>query len=437
MTIKEFQSKNPSAILKAIKEDASNSFISINENLDFKEKKIIAIKDIHVESNKITTAGSKILREFHAPYDSTVVNNLKKNNYHIIGRTNMDEFAMGFSNKTSYFGMVDNSINSEYIAGGSSGGSAAAVAKGLVPIATGTDTGGSVRQPASFNGIYGMKPTYGLISRFGTIAFASSFDTVGVLSNDLMDNARLLEDLVSNDENDQTNYMPQNFEATSQFEKPIQGLKFCYIKEWKDKIENTEVGKALDILIKNLKKDGITVEEVSVKLIDYAFELYLILAYGEASSNLSRYDGIRFGLLNDTGEYKHYRSNFGKEVKKRLLIGGYVTSHEDSHAYLLQAQKMRRQIKEEFNDIFQKYDLIIGPTTIESALKKNEDLSAKNGYLSDYFLIPANLTGVPSMSIPFITNEEGLPIGMQILANKYQEKIIYQFANWMKGQKYD
>lgn len=435
MNYNEFKDKKAEQIIDNIKKNHNNSFITINEDINFKNQRVIAIKDIHVSQDNPTTAGSKILENFVAPYTSTVVKLLKENNIHIAGTLNMDEFAMGFANNTSYFGGVDNAIDSGYIAGGSSGGSAYAVAAGLVPVATGTDTGGSVRQPAAFNGIYGMKPTYGLISRYGTIAFASSFDTVGILSNTIDDNIETLEILAQNDECDQTNFVPENYSAQAVSKEAIKKEKICYPKEWIEAIENTEIKKQVEAKITYLKEQGLEVEEVSIPTLKHAFELYLILAYAEASANLSRYDGVKYGLNNNGNKFDQYRHNFGYEVRKRLLIGAYMTSEIHQKNYLDQAQKIRTKMKQQFESVFQKYDLIIGPTTIGEALKKGEDLDDKKGYLYDYFLIPANLTGIPSMSIPIKAKENKMPLGLQILAPKYCEKKIYGLAKFLESSE--
>lgn len=432
MTINDFKNKSPEEIVKFAEENNNNSFISLDVSTDFSSDKVIAIKDIHVRREHITTAGSKILSSFSSPFDSKVVSLLKENGFHILGTTNMDEFAMGFSNNNSYFGGVPNAKNSEYVAGGSSGGSAYAVASGIVPVATGTDTGGSIRQPAAFNGIYGMKPTYGLISRYGTIAFASSFDTIGVLSSSLLDNAEVLEVLAQNDERDQTNFVPEKYSATSLLNADIKGTKIAYIKEWMDEISKCEVADRINAQIEILEEHGAVVEEISVPTVKYSFELYLILAYSEATANLSRYDGIKYGLNNSTNNFSNYRHNFGNEVRKRLLIGAYMTSSEHSGEHYLQAQKIRTKMKKQFDDVFTKYDLIIGPTTLDIALKDGEGLDSKRGYLYDMFLIPANLTGIPSMSVPMGTGKDNMPLGLQIAADKYNEKKIYQLANFLR-----
>lgn len=434
MNINEFRKKNSDEIIKNIKENNNNSFINIYDE-KFKNKKVIGIKDIHLNKNKNLTVGSKILENFISEIDSDVVKQLKLKDYQIVGSLNMDEFAMGFSNKTSHFGGVDNAINSKHIAGGSSGGSAYAVARGLIPVATGTDTGGSIRQPAAFNGIYGMKPTYGLIPRYGTVAFASSFDTIGILSNTIEDNMTVLQDLAHTSERDQTSFCPDDFEVDSLINQKIEGTKIAILKTWMEDIEGKEIEKVLKKKLNILEKAGAIIEVIDIPTVKYSFELYSVLAYAEGSSNLSRYDGIKYGLKNNSSEFSEYRRNFGKEVRKRLIIGAYMSSFEHSNVFFKKAQQIRVKMINQFKDVFEKYDLIIGPTTMGTALKKDEDLSSKKGYLYDYFLIVANLIGVPAMNIPAGFDDKELPIGMQLIADKYNEKKIYQIAKFLEGEK--
>lgn len=439
MNNKYFENLEPEVIVKSIKQDKGNSFVNINDDLDFKGKKIIGIKDIHVWENHLVTACSETLSNYISPYSSTVVKLLEENNYHIIGTLNMDEFAMGSTNQSSFHGEVDNVIDSEHVPGGSSGGSAYAVAKGLIPVATGTDTGGSIRQPASFNGIYGMKPTYGLISRYGTIAFASSFDTVGVLSNSIEDNIETLKILAQNDNNDSTNYVPENYNLDiNEVEiNKFKNMKIAVIKEWMEAIKGAEIETLILSKIEFLKEQGAHVQEVSIPSLKYSFELYMTLAYSEASSNLSRYDGIRYGIKNSTNDFSSYRHVLGKEVRKRLLLGAWMTSQSHSKEYYNHAQKIRTKIKNQFQEIFANNDIVIGPTVSTGAFSKTVEQDSKALYLSDFFLIPANLAGIPAMSVPIGKNKEGYPVGMQILANHYEENKIYKAAIILEGDKND
>ncbi len=424
-------------VIKNIKNDSGNAFISLNENLTGTDKKIIGIKDIHNNKGSLTTAASNILSEGEDVYDSTVAKLLKENDFSIVGNLNLDEFAMGGENENSYFGGVDSALNSDYYAGGSSGGSAYAVSKGLIPVATGTDTGGSIRQPAALNGVYGLKPTYGLISRYGTVAFASSFDTVGVISNTIEDNIEVLKVLAKNDENDQTNYVPENFDPGSLINKN-EKFKIAYIKEWIDLLEDETVKNEVLLKIQQFKEAGYEVNEVSIPTLKYSLELYIILAYSEASSNLSRYDGIRFGKLNDTNVFDKHRKLLGDEVKKRLVIGAYMTSSNHSKEFYQKAQQIRAKMIKQFNEVFKDNDIVIGPTTPNEGINKYDKLDSKYEYLYDFFLIPANLTGVPSMSVPIKKLDNNMSISLQVLANKYDEAKIYNIAkvieNWRNNE---
>lgn len=421
-----FKTLTSQEILKSIKEDKGNAFININNN-EFENKNVIGIKDIHVQEFLPTTVGSKILQDYNSPYTSTVVELLQEAKYEIVGTLNLDEFAMGFSNDRSFFGPVDNALNKDYVPGGSSGGSAYAVAKGLIPVATGTDTGGSIRQPAAFNGIYGMKPTYGLISRYGTVPFASSFDTIGILSNTIEDNIKTLEVLAKNDKKDLTNYVPKDYSASNLLDSD-EKLTVGYVKEWMDFIDDQKMIEAIKKQIQILKSKGYEVKEVSLPSSIYSFELYMVLAYSEASANLSRYDGIKYGMLNDTDKFSKYRANLGEEVKKRLVIGAYMTSKKHTGEYYEQASKIRRKITNEFLEAFKTCDVLIGPITLEEGIKRGEALDSKTGYLNDVFAISANLAGIPAMSVPVGEGKDNLKIGMQILANKYEENKIYNIA---------
>lgn len=431
--LEHFKNLDLKDVVNNIKNDDGNSFISVKDGLSGIGKKVIGIKDIHNEKGQLTTVASNILSEGEDLYDSTVVSLLNENEFTIVGHLNLDEFAMGGENKNSYFGGVNSALNDEYFAGGSSGGSAYAVSKGLIPVATGTDTGGSIRQPAALNGVYGMKPTYGLVSRYGTVAFASSFDTVGVISNTIEDNMEVLNVLAKNDKKDSTNYVPKDFDLYKYKDKK-EKFKIAYIKEWIEALEENEVKKEILLELEKFKKKGYIVEEVSIPSIKYALELYMILAYSEASSNLSRYDGIRFGKENDKNTFSKHRSLLGDEVKKRLVIGAYMTSSDHSKDYYKKAQQIRMKMTNEFEDVFNTYDIILGPTTPNEGIKKTEKLDPKFEYLYDFFLIPANLVGIPAMSVPIKKLENNMSISVQILANKYEESKIYNIAkqieNW-------
>ncbi len=435
----DFANLSTKQVLEAIKADKGNAFINVNEDLKSTEK-LIALKDIHAWENEKVTMGSKMLEDYVSSFDSEVVRLLKADGYNIVGQLNLDEFAMGSTNKTSYFGGVDNAHEPAAISGGSSGGSAYAVAKGLIPVATGTDTGGSVRQPAAFNGVYGMKPTYGLISRYGTLSFASSFDTVGIVSNTVADNIATLKTLAKNDPKDQTNFVPENYECDSKVNQDLTGMKAAVIKEFMEDDYSPQIKAAINNRLEELKAKGVEIVEVSMPLLTYSFELYVILAYSEASSNLNRYDGLRFGPVATENSENHYadaRNSFGSEVKKRLIIGTHMISSKNSKKYYEKAQCIRAEITNQITELFNEVDFIVAPTTPSLAFTKDYVMDSKEAYLSDKFAIPANLVGIPALNIPIAKSENGLPIGMQVMANKYDEKTIYQVAANLEGMKND
>ncbi len=430
-----FSKKTYNEVIDNIKSDNGNSFISIDET-EKSTNKVIALKDIHCNTSLNTTFGSELLKDFRAPYDSTVVRILKEKGYSIVGHTNLDQFAMGSSNRTSFFGPVQHPTVEGFVPGGSSGGSAYAVKRGLVPVATGTDTGGSIRQPAAFSGVYGIKPTYGLISRYGTLSFSSSFDTIGVLSNTIEDNVSTLIDLAQNDPMDQTNFVPEDFNPAETINEPISGKKIGVFTKWLDEEGvDPEIKKAVLDYCEDLKKEGCIVDEIDIPLTTYSFELYVAIAYAEVSSNLNRYDGVRFGTLpeeNAKNPYASARRTFGSEVKKRMIIGTYMINSENAIKFFGHAQRVRKQITNEFEKVFQEYDAIITPTTPQVGIKLDQATNIRDNYLSDKFAIPANLTGMPAMSVPYRISENGLPIGVQIYADKYNEKTIYQIAKQME-----
>ncbi|MBL0701480.1 MAG: Asp-tRNA(Asn)/Glu-tRNA(Gln) amidotransferase subunit GatA, partial [Spiroplasma sp.] len=416
--------------------DSGNSFISVNDKLKGEGNKIIALKDNISQCETLIHSASKVLEGYKCIYDSTIVKKLEKAGYFIVGRTNMDEFAMGSTSRTSYFGAVDNAINTDMVPGGSSSGSAYAVAKGLVPVALGTDTGGSVRQPAAFNGIYGLKPTYGIVSRYGIIPFGSSFDVIGPLSRTVIDNATVLKDIAGNDHRDQTNFVPEGFDPTALIGKNIDGLKIGVIKEWQEVDYDPEIKAAIARQISLLKEKGIEVKEYSVPATKFSFELYLTLAYAEASSNLNRFDGIRYGYHksgNDAFDYKSTRQAFGTEVKKRLLIGAYMLDNEHSKRNFDHGQRVRKKMDNDFQAVFSEVDLIIGPTTPSLPFPQETSPDNKDAYLADIFAIPANLCGMPSLNVPIGFSKSKLPIGMSIMGNRYDEAKIYQLASFLEG----
>lgn len=432
-TLKDFSNLSKSQVIENMKNDNGNSVINYIED-DNGSKKYIGLKDIHMQTKVPTTSGSHILSNQVGAYNSEVVNKLLTAGYNLVATLNMDEFAMGGSNQNSYFGEVDNALVASNVPGGSSGGSAYAVAKGLLPVATGTDTGGSIRQPASLNGIYGYKPTYGLISRYGTIGFASSFDTIGVLANDLEDTKEVASALIGQDNKDNTSYVPAGFSLEDEEYKDLSYLKIATITEF-DELELDEHTKCeYERAIKWFEKNGATIVKKSIPIVKLALELYIVLAYSEGASNLNRFDGIRYG---DKGEgdmpFDSTRHLFGSEVKKRIVLGSLLLSGEKSSEVFNHAQKVRQKLKKQFEEVYEECDFIIAPTTASSTIGKKQDTNSYKFYSSDILLIPANLTGMPSLTIPLKPAGSSNPVGLQLMANKYQDASLFSLAKYAKG----
>jgi aspartyl-tRNA(Asn)/glutamyl-tRNA(Gln) amidotransferase subunit A len=414
----------------------------------------IAHKDIFVTESAATTAGSKMLAGYRSPFDATVVARLKSAGAVSLGKLNCDEFAMGSANENSAWGPVRNPWDATRVPGGSSGGSAAAVAAQLVPAATGTDTGGSIRQPASFTGVTGIKPTYGVCSRFGMIAFASSLDQAGPLARSAEDCALLLSAMSGFDERDATSvqHPPQDFHAQmlkaregATASQPLKGLRIGVPREWLNWRDDAldakqrvtpDITLRLGLAFQELKKLGATFVQVSLPRTELSIPVYYIIAPAEASSNLSRYDGVRYGhRAEQYGDlmdmYKKSRSEaFGPEVKRRIMIGTYVLSHGYYDAYYLQAQKLRRMIADDFQACFKQCDLIAGPVAPTVAWKLGEqgDDPVK-AYLADIFTLPGSLAGLPGMSVPAGLGEGGMPVGLQLLGNYFAEGTLLHAAH--------
>lgn len=400
----------------------------------------IAIKDnICTESIK-TTAASKILEDFIPPYDATVIKKLKEEDAIIIGKVNMDEFGMGSSTENSYFKKTANPIDLTKVPGGSSGGSAASVSAKFVPIALGTDTGGSIRQPSAFCGVVGLKPTYGLVSRFGLIAFGSSLDQIGPISRNVFDNAYLLNILAGEDKLDSTTLKGlEKEEYTSDIEDGIYGMKIAVPKEFLGEGLDSSIYENFKSNIKLLKKLGATVEEISFPICKEGLSAYYIISSAEASSNLARYDGVRYGYRPDeftTLEElmeKTRTEGFGKEVKRRIMLGTYALSSGYYDAYYKKAQLFRETLRKDFKEIFKRYDLILSPTSpilpFNLGEKSNNPLSM---YLSDIYTININLSGNPAISIPGGKSEDGLPIGIQFIGDHLCEKKLFKAAYAME-----
>lgn len=394
----------------------------------------LAVKDNISTKNILTTAASKILYNYKPIFDATSVEKLYGRDIIIVGKTNMDEFAMGGSTENSYFKLTKNAWNQEKVAGGSSGGSATAVASGQVRLSLGSDTGGSIRQPAAFNGVVGIKPTYGRVSRFGLIAFGSSLDQIGPFSQTVKENAQLLNVISGNDKKDSTSSQVKVPDFTQFIGKDIKGMKIALPKEYIGQGIDEKVKETILKAAKHLESLGAIVEEVSLPHSKYGVAVYYIIASSEASSNLQRFDGIRYGYRTDDYEnlddvYVNTRSEgFGEEVKRRIMLGTFSLSSGYYDAYFKKAGQVRTLIMEDFKKVFANYDLILGPTAPTVAYdldSQHQDPVAM--YLADLLTIPVNLAGLPGISIPagFV---EGLPVGMQLIGKPFAEQTIYQAA---------
>ena len=395
-----------------------------------------AQKDIFCAKGWRTTCGSKMLETFISPYDAHVISQFNNAGAVNLGKTNMDEFAMGSSNETSYFGAVKNPWNRKAVPGGSSGGTAAAVAARLCAAATGTDTGGSIRQPAALCGISGLKPTYGVVSRYGMIAFASSLDQAGPMARSAEDLALMLNVMAGFDERDSTSLQRDKEDYTRSLAQPLKGLRIGLPKEFFGEGLSADVGKAVAAAIEEYKKLGASAVDISLPNSRLSIPVYYVLAPAEASSNLSRFDGVRYGHrakeYRDLADmYEKSRSQgFGEEVKRRIMIGTYVLSHGYYDAYYLKAQKIRRLIAQDFVEAYKHCDVIMGPTSPTTAFnlgEKGDD--PVQMYLSDIYTIAVNLAGLPGMSIPCGFGDNGMPVGLQIIGNYFDEARMLNVAH--------
>jgi aspartyl-tRNA(Asn)/glutamyl-tRNA(Gln) amidotransferase subunit A len=400
---------------------------------------VIAVKDVLQLKDHKATCSSNILKNFTSIYTATAVQKLVDEDAIIIGKTNCDEFAMGSSNENSAFGFVRNPVDTERVPGGSSGGSAAAVAAGLCDAALGTDTGGSIRQPAAFCGVIGLKPTYGRVSRYGLTAFASSFDSIGPFANNIYDAALILETISGKDENDSTS----SSQSVPRYSTKLNQRKFKIgiPKEYFGEGLENDIRKEIEKAISKLKNNDFEIIEISLPHTEYTIAAYYLLTTAEASSNLARYDGTRFGFRSNEFEsllsmYKNSRSvGFGSEVKRRIMLGTYVLSAGYYDAYYRKAQKVRRLIKNDFDEAFKQVDVILTPTTPTTAFKIGEKSDDPlQMYLSDIYTTSTNLAGIPGISIPIGKDPLNLPIGMQILANQFEEEKLFQMANLLLNE---
>ncbi|MFQ3544241.1 Asp-tRNA(Asn)/Glu-tRNA(Gln) amidotransferase subunit GatA [Halobacillus rhizosphaerae] len=397
----------------------------------------IGVKDNIVTKGLRTTAGSQFLNNFEDPlYDATVVNKLNEAKSVTIGKLNMDEFAMGSSNENSSYYAARNPWNTDYVPGGSSGGSAAAVAAGEVPFSLGSDTGGSIRQPAAYCGVVGLKPTYGRVSRFGLIAFASSLDQIGPVTRTVEDNAFLLETIAGHDPMDSTSANVEVPKYTESLTGDVKGMKIAVPKEYLSEGVAPEIKEAVYAALKQYEDLGAEWEEVSLPHSKYALSTYYLLSSSEASANLARFDGVRYGRRTENAEtmldmFKRSRSEgFGEEVKRRIMLGTFALSSGYYDAYYKKAQQVRTLIKNDFEKVFEDYDVIMGPTTPNTAFKVGEKVDDPlTMYANDILTIPVNLAGVPGISIPCGFSDQGLPIGLQIIGKHFDEGTIYRAAH--------
>ncbi len=450
-----------SVFLDAIEQDDQtiNSFLYVNKDKALEEAKALdelqsegkvtnplfgipaGIKDNIVTKNIETTCASKILEGFIPVYDATVMNKLNEVNAVNLGKLNLDEFAMGGSTETSYYKKTVNPFDHKAVPGGSSGGSAAAVAKSLVPYSLGSDTGGSVRQPAAYCGIVGIKPTYGRVSRFGLVAFASSLDQIGPMTRSVKDNAYVLNVISGYDKHDSTSANVEVPDFTQKIGQDIKNLKIAVPKEYLGEGVSDEVKANIQDALETFKSLGATVDEVSLPHSKYGLPAYYILASSEASSNLARFDGIHYGYQAKGVEsleelYKKTRSiGFGDEVKRRIMLGTYSLSAGHFDAYYTKAQKIRTLIKEDFDKVFNEYDIIVGPTAPTPAFDLGEQVEDNlTMYANDLLTIPVNLAGLPAISIPSGLSANDRPIGLQIIGKAFDESTIYQVAHAFETQ---
>jgi len=437
-----------------IEKDSYEAFITLNKEEAIKTAKEleklpvdnllfgipVAIKDNICTKDLLTTCASHMLDNFIPVYDATVIKKLKDKHMIIIGKTNMDEFAMGSTGETSYFKITKNPWNMKKVPGGSSSGSAASVSSREVACALGSDTGGSVRQPSSFCGLVGLKPTYGRVSRYGLIAFGSSLDQIGTMTKNVEDNAIMLNAIAGYDENDQTSSKKDVPDFTSLIGKDIKDLKIAVPNYYMSDAIDAEVKNNIKDIIAKIKKAGCTVDYIDIPYLEYSIPLYQVVALGEASSNLARYDGIKYGhIAKDYTDidslYCNSRSEgFGREVKRRIMIGSYVLSGENANIYFRKALKVREALTNEFKKVFTKYDLIIGPTNTNVAYDlgtKSDD--ALKSFYDDLLTIPVNMAGLPGMSLPVGFNSENMPIGMHIIGNYFREDQIYQLGSFIES----
>ena len=444
--------------LKAIHADETNSFISVNDHVLDEAKQAdqllgtdqatpltgvpIAVKDIILVKDQKSTGGSKILSNYVASYTATAVQRLKDAGMVILGKTNCDEFAMGSSNENSHFGPVLNPHDVSRVPGGSSGGSAAAIAANLTPIALGTDTGGSIRQPASFCGITGVKPSYGRVSRYGSMSMTSSLDQIGPMANSVKDTAYILQVMAGFDPKDATSLKTKSNDYLNILEQDPKKLIIGIPKEYFSDNIQVDTKQAIEQQIEKLKSQGFEIKEVSLSYTDYALAAYYLLMPAEVSSNLARYDGLLYGLeankdLSLDEWYKTVRSTgFGAESKRRIMLGAYILSAGYYDAYYKKAQKIRTLIKADFAKVFKEVDILLTPATPSTAFKLGDKVNDPvQMYLSDVFTVSANVAGICGLVLPVARDANDLPIGMQLLADSQQEEKLFSLGNYIENLK--
>lgn len=400
----------------------------------------IAIKDNIVTKGLRTTAASKMLDNFMPIYDADVIKKINDSDMIVVGKANMDEFAMGSSNQTSFYGPVKNPWNKSLVPGGSSGGSAAIVSSRITPFALGTDTGGSIRQPSSFCGVVGLKPTYGRVSRYGLIAFASSLDQIGPITRNVYENAIVLNTICGKSDKDLTS-VETNEDFTRLIGEKIDGMKIAIPKFYISDAISSEIKDKLNDVVSLLKENGCSIDYVDIKYIDKAVPLYQIIAMGEASSNLARFDGIRYGYSYENPEniddlyLKTRRFGFGNEVKRRIMVGSYLLSGANATTYYNKALAIREEMRNSFLEVFKNYDLIIGPTATTKAYPLGQDLDdAVKAFMDDVLTIPVNMAGLPGMNLPIGFSSDKLPIGMQLIGKPFDEAKIYQLGSFIEDK---
>jgi len=438
--------KNLNAFLSVFEDEALSHARSVDKKIRSGNAgplagMVVAVKDVICMKGKKTTCGSKVLENYEAIYDAAVIEKLRAADAIVIGKTNMDEFAMGSSTENSAFGPVKNPIDETRVPGGSSGGSAVAVAGGMSSTSLGSDTGGSIRQPAGLCGIFGMKPTYGRVSRYGLVAFASSFDQIGPFANSARDIAHILKVIAGHDDRDSTSAKISVPDYLAAMNREVKGMKIGLPKEYFNEALNPEIRSVLEKRIAQLKDHGAEFIDVSLPHSEYTIATYYILVTAEASSNLARYDGARYGyrsqkVKNLSDMYIKSRSEgFGAEVKRRIMLGTYVLSAGYYDAHYRKAQKVRRLIQNDFFDAFKKVDCLMTPISPTTAFKFGEKVDDPlQMYLSDIYTVSANLAGIPGISVPAGVDRQNLPVGLQLLGKQFDESTLLKVADFLEQQ---